>query len=279
MKKTIIILGVILLASILVTSCKGNDQDELDKTISLPDPPKDIKYVGVQLIDGPLSEYLEVVEGEYLLELEKNEDKYLLGYDGQMKVKFRFLKSIDVKAGSGYNSFGPSLLGDVQDEQGKPLDFTLEANSNEDLARFLKRGSGEEWITLNISGQGGCDNAEDAAKQLEEYKKGKKIRFNSEIVEEKFDSDSSSSSESNDLSSSSGDCDEFLEGYEEFMDNYVAILKKYKNNPSDMSILSDYTSLTSEAQEWATKTAECANDPKYASKLSAIQMKIATAMQ
>jgi len=32
-----------------------------------------------------------------------------------------------------------------------------------------------------------------------------------------------------------------MDSYEKFFDEYVAIMKKYANNPSDMSILSDYT--------------------------------------
>jgi hypothetical protein len=282
MKKLMTILGAILFASAILSSCGGSSSsDEKEEKIILPDPPTDIKYEGVQLIDGPLSGYIEVVPGQYVLELEKNEDKFLLGYSGKMKVKFRFLKSMDVKAGTGYNNYGPSLLGKALDGQGAPLEFDLDINADKDLATYLKRGSGEEWLTLSISGQGICENADEAAKQLEKYKKGKQIRFNSEIVEEKFDSESSSSSASNsestDVSSSSGDCYEFLDNYEKFMDDYIAILKKYKNDPTDASILSEYTSILSEASEWSTKTADCAADTKFAAKFAAIQMKIANA--
>lgn len=279
MKKVMTIFGALIFASTILTSCGGGNKSE-DK-ISLPDPPRDIKYSGVTLIDGPLSGYVEVVPGEYVLELEKNEDKFLLGYNGTMKVKFKFLKSLDVKAGTGYNNYGPSLLGKALDEQGAPLEFELDISADKDLATYLKRGSGEEWLTLHISGQGLCENAEEAAKQLDKYKKGKKIRFNSEIVEEKFDSESSSSSSSNsessEVSSSSDDCDEFLAGYEKFMDKYIDVLKKYKANPTDASIMSDYTSLMTEATEWSTKTADCAADPKFAAKFVAIQTKIANA--
>ena len=31
-----------------------------------------------------------------------------------------------------------------------------------------------------------------------------------------------------------------MDSYEEFFDEYVSIMKKYKANPTDMSILSDY---------------------------------------
>lgn len=278
MKKLMTIFGAIFIVSVIMTSCGGGNKEE---KITLPDPPTDLKYEGVTLIDGPLSEYIEVVPGSYLFEMAKDEDSYSPGYKETMKVKFKFIKSIDVKAGRGYNNYGPSLNGKALDEQGAPLEFELSVSTDKDLATYLKRGSGEEWLTLYVSGQGSISTQEDAVKLLEKYKKGKKIRFNSEIVEEKFDSESSSASssnsESNEVSSSSGDCDEFLDGYEKFMDDYIAILKKYKNDPTDASILSEYTSIMSEATEWSTKTADCAADEKFAAKFTAIQMKIANA--
>lgn len=198
-----------------------------------------------------------------------------------MKVKLKFIKSIDVKSGRGYNEFGPSLLGKVLDEQGIPLDFKLSVNSDSALATYLKRGSGEEWITLYLSAQGTCENAEDAKVQLETFLKGKKIRFNSEIVEEKFDSEIETStatdSISTEVSSYSGDCDQFLTDYEVFVVKYIDILKKYNNNPSDISILSEYTSIMTEVSQWDAKTADCVDDPNFVTKMAEIQMKISNA--
>ncbi len=273
MKKTLI--GAIMLNSLLLVSCGGGDENE---KITLPDPPKNLKYEGVTLIDGPLAGYVEVVAGSYTLDLKKNEDEFLLGYDGTMKVKLKFLKSIDVKAGQGYNNFGPSLNGKALDSQGIPLGFDLSVTADTDLATYLKRGSGEEWVTLTISGQGSCKSLAEAENQLEMYKKGKKIRLTSEIVEEEFDTESSEAiSESGESSGDSGDCDEFLDGYESFMDDYISIMKKYKDDPSDASILSEYSSVMSEATEWSAKTADCAANPEFASKFMAIQMKISKA--
>jgi hypothetical protein len=229
-------------------------------------------------IDGDLSNYMSAVPGEYLFEMEKREDAYVPGYNESIKVKFKFTKSIDVAAGTGYNRFGPSISAIVLDKDNNKLEFSLSTGASADLATYLKKGSGEEWLTLNVSGQGSISSKEDAVKLLEKYKKGKKIRFNSEIIEEKFDSESSSSSsESNEVSSSSGDCDEFLKGYEKFMGKYIAIIKKMENNPNDMSVMTDYTSMMAEATEWAEKTADCAADATFAAKFAAIQMKIANA--
>ena len=77
--------------------------------------------------------------------------------------------------------------------------------------------------------------------------------------------------------SNNSECDEFLEGYENFMDNYIVILKKSKADPTDMSIMTEYMSLMTEASEWTSKTPDDCTDLAFAAKLSKIQMKMAAA--
>ena len=47
-----------------------------------------------------------------------------------------------------------------------------------------------------------------------------------------------------------------MKDYEAWVDDYIEIIKKYKDNPTDMSILSDYTEMMSEAAEWTEKADE-----------------------
>lgn len=77
--------------------------------------------------------------------------------------------------------------------------------------------------------------------------------------------------------SNNSECDEFLEGYENFMDNYIVILKKSKADPSDMSIMTEYMSLMTEASEWTSKTPDDCTDMEFVAKLGKIQMKMAAA--
>ena len=49
---------------------------------------------------------------------------------------------------------------------------------------------------------------------------------------------------------------QFLKDYEAWVDEYIAIVKKQKDNPSDMSILSDYTEMLSEMTEWTERADE-----------------------
>lgn len=49
---------------------------------------------------------------------------------------------------------------------------------------------------------------------------------------------------------------QFLKDYEAWVDDYIEIVKKYKDNPSDMSILSDYTEMVSEIADWSERAEE-----------------------
>lgn len=46
---------------------------------------------------------------------------------------------------------------------------------------------------------------------------------------------------------------EFLESYEKWVDKYIEILKKYKENPYDVTILGEYSELLSELDKWTEK--------------------------
>lgn len=45
----------------------------------------------------------------------------------------------------------------------------------------------------------------------------------------------------------------FLIEYEQWVNDYIALAKKYESNPSDTSILSDYTKMASQVSEWSKK--------------------------
>ena len=79
---------------------------------------------------------------------------------------------------------------------------------------------------------------------------------------------------------------EFLVDYEEWVDEYIALYKKYKENPTDLTLLSEYTEMAQEISEWTEKTGEVsdelANSPKasleYAKELSRIAKKMTDSM-
>lgn len=76
---------------------------------------------------------------------------------------------------------------------------------------------------------------------------------------------------------------QFLIDYDGFVDEYVEIIKKYKENPADMSILSDYTDMVSKASEWSQKAytleedLEVEESLEYSAELLRILQKITDA--
>ena len=80
----------------------------------------------------------------------------------------------------------------------------------------------------------------------------KKTTANQEIPKDEDKEESNIS----DLSDENAEWEEFLDDYEEWVDEYIVLVKKYKENPTDGSIVSDYTEMLSEINEWTEKADE-----------------------
>lgn len=88
----------------------------------------------------------------------------------------------------------------------------------------------------------------------------------------------SASKNDNASANNSHDCGIFIKDYEAFVNSYIKVLKKYKANPNDATILSEYTDALQKASEMQTNAAAC-TDLKYASKLLDLNNKLAQAAQ
>ena len=78
----------------------------------------------------------------------------------------------------------------------------------------------------------------------------------------------------------SGEWDSFLDDYESYADDYIAVLKKQKADPTDMSIMTDMAALAPKAAEWSTKMSEAAAtlNAEQAGRMYEIQKKLAAAV-
>jgi hypothetical protein len=272
-----------LISFTVLTACNRT------KEIKIVEPPKELILNVVQNIDGDLGQFSSAKNEKIKISFKKNEDEMLPGIEYKIPVKIIFSSASDIKAGRGNNDYGPSMEIEFLDKEGKKIEdcSALMTSSYTDLASLVKAGNyREEWV--NFTGRY-IVNSLYEDKSLEKSKafidaisKASSIRIKSKIIAEETDTNPNenvANSESSSNSSSSGNCDEFLDGYEKFMEKYIVVLKKYKDNPTDPAILSDYTSLMTDAQNWATKTKDCAADPAFSAKFVAIQMKIANAMR
>lgn len=79
------------------------------------------------------------------------------------------------------------------------------------------------------------------------------------------------------LSKGIKDCDDFLEHYEEWIDEYLEIIDSYFKNPADETIATKYMALMQEGMEWSTKwvaLVDCADDEKYEKRFEEISKKV-----
>ncbi len=71
-------------------------------------------------------------------------------------------------------------------------------------------------------------------------------------------------------------CDEFIDQYEKWMDDYVALLEKYMKNPMDADLMQEYMEVSQEAMSWLeqwTNLAACASKDKYQKRFNEISDK------
>jgi hypothetical protein len=98
------------------------------------------------------------------------------------------------------------------------------------------------------------------------------------VKENIITANSSSISENSEINSSSSvDCDKFIQEYTAFVNSYIKVMKKYKANPSDPTILSEYTKAAQKASKLQSNASNC-NDSKYAAKIMELSNKIAKAL-
>ena len=83
---------------------------------------------------------------------------------------------------------------------------------------------------------------------------------------------------SNDGSGLSPECTQFLDGYEKYVDDYIQLLKDYKSNPTDISLLERTTTMASEANTWGSKASpECKDVTEFMTRQAKVQAKLSTA--
>jgi len=73
------------------------------------------------------------------------------------------------------------------------------------------------------------------------------------------------------------DCDEFIDQYEEWMEDYIAMIDKYMKNPTDATLLNEYMKLAQEGMtwmsQWNSKLYYCASQDKYQERFDEISEK------
>ncbi len=265
------------------------------KEIKITEPPKELILNVVQNIEGVLGQFSSAKNEKIKISFKKNEDQSLPGFEFEAPIKINFTTPSDIKAGRGYNNYGPRMEIEFLDKEGKIIEncFASMNGSYTDLASLIKSGNKEEWVNFGgryiVSSLDEDKSLEDSKKYIEAISRASSIRIKSEIIAEKIDEHPNESAvdaanrmsgkSSGSSSSGGGNCDEFLEKYEEIVMAYISAAKKMKADSKDMSGLAKVGELAGEAKDIESKFQDCKNDPKIAAKYTAINMKMLDAMR
>lgn len=98
-------------------------------------------------------------------------------------------------------------------------------------------------------------------------------RTDNDLASTEISSELEVSNSSKETTSENSDVEwkKFLKDYEKWVDEYISITKKYKDNPSDMTILSDYTSMMTELTEWYSKVDDMQKELENASSSELVE--------
>ncbi len=237
------------LCAFILASCGSSES----KTPSVP--PKPIVVVAslapdTYAISGPLGEYLRIVDKSY--DVEANDREF------NLTLTVEVIKPTGPINTGGWKCAEMSLT--LLNDNGMPISEFSPATmfeGNNELRNILVSGSGQAFLKFKdyepkadsliktlaksfmISGRPLTDHIDPAQVSKTET---------TTVEEEESSSNSTSASSS---------CEQWLNDYDSWVTKYIAFMRKYKKNPADMSMLSDYSRLTSEMTKWANGNSDC----------------------
>jgi hypothetical protein len=247
MKRLIALIGVIFLSLFVLTSC-GGGKNEITVNLKTTD------------IKGDLSDYFKVIGGSYKL---FHDDKTLKENYYEIKVQLKRsdkefdFDAVDLESRGYFKITADRRYIDRSQAQGVN-------DKDADLAALKPNEIG--WAVFYFSGEKEIINKvkiiEIGSKAVMSEARSKSVSYSGEPKVNSF---------SNNI-----DCDKFIKEYEEFTNSYIKLLKKYKANPTDSGILSDYSEAAQKATEMQTNASNC-TDAKFSLKLLEIANKITKA--
>jgi hypothetical protein len=208
-------------------------------------------------ISGTLGEYLKIVDAAY--DVEGNDRQY------SITLTVEAMKPTGPINSGGWKCAEMSLT--LLNEKQMPvsgLDPATSADGLKELHNILVVGSGQAFIKFSdyknnadsliknfatsfiISGRPLNDHVEQSQLSTSDAN----TTSESSVATSTQDSDTNSSS-------TNSECKKWLDDYDSWVTKYIAFMRKYKKNPADMSMLSDYSRLTSEMTKWANGNSDC----------------------
>lgn len=260
------VLSILMCSSLFLVGCGGDEKE--DSKENNEETSSEVKGdIELEIGDftGPMSDYFIITKAIFKVNPDDAFGTKLLVEVERNSQEFEFDSEDADYCGIASGALWKwCISGSILDESGVPIDNEMDAYGYDPFESALTLGEGEKvWLEFSVR------NAQD------EPENAKTVSLSSSLEEDEMitsNREANANPKSND-----GDCEAFLKGYEKFADDYVAIMKKYKENPSDASILQDYTRIMSDAADWSSQAGTCAADAEFASRIAAVQQKVAQA--
>ncbi len=261
MKKLFNVIACLCISTVLIVGC-GQSASECEVKVKSTD------------VTGELSDYYKVVDGTYKLTTSGEASGMKDSYEYQIKVQItRTDSEFDFDAADLESRGYFAIVCDLFDESGTPVvladrdGFRAQGVNSADAALASLKPGETGWAIFTFRG-----DAETMAK-VKSLVVGSTANLDQADVSVDGDVDDDASDGATD---GGGDCEQFITDYGDFADSYVALLKKYKANPTDPDILNEYAEAAQKATQMQNDAADC-SDPAYASKLAEIATRIAQA--
>lgn len=243
MKKVLFSFATIVVA--LFSSCSSGSNSKM------------ISPTSTEFTSGELARYIEVEDAPAELTFAEKEGGLVATQYIRLKVTLKLVndgfKNIDARDINFTTLLSVATINLVDENGIEVQDLSVKS---EDLLKLKKLLTGDEGDTAEIIFEGEFHNHDDApiwfknTVQFTPYLSGdiSVERSSNTYYDNDYDSYSDDDDDDDSYSSSDDeDWDAILDSYEEYVDDYISLMKKAKNG--DMDALSEYPSILKDAQE------------------------------
>lgn len=255
----------IAIVAICLASCGGKQNSE--ETVETEDTVEIVLTPETTQIKGDLGDYFEVVEKEYTAT-----NEYGLSTISIEVKRTDTDYSFDLKGVDPYGTYGQGVTGhagfgiEILDEKGNVIEKEAATAGNcpyADMKEALKLKAGET-ATVRWSFHFDSDKKPAKFRLTSAYEEVDSSNWGSSSSSSSDDKSSSSDDSSDDdesissSSTSSADWDSMLDSYEQYVNKYIALMKKASNG--DVTAMTEYAGFLQKAQELSDKMENAQGD-------------------
>lgn len=273
--------------------------DKVDR--QMPQPKSGYTLPVSTEIQGRLKNYLKIPKQEIEIKIEIDTASLGMNYKMLTELNVDFIRSKTFDSDLDKRIYQPSLELALLDKFGQKVINISYSGSQDEFLKMLSKADGMNKLQFSntssmyfdFKGEGTKDDLKDAFSYLYDleqadrsvvvsyFKKQGNVNSTATFQGETYSSETyqSGNEQKRNKSSNESDCDTFLRGYKNYVENYVRLLKEQQKNPSSTEILTKASKYAAEANQWASKAESCKDDPEFLEKYTRVQMELTRSLQ